>query len=405
MSVQIFGIDWASRLHVSCHINETGARVGGLKFANDAKGFGELQKALEDAAKLGEVWIGIEKHDSPIHYFLRTLPYPLYEIPASRIAKRRSSENAARTKSDAKDAKVIANVVRTDSGELRPYKPEIIETAIVSQLSNERTRLVSEQTAAINLLRATLARANPVMNDLWKDLSRPAVLRFIKSFPSTNTTRNLTIEEIKAALKTAGYRNKRGTEKVIQALGTSVVGADPKLLDCMAGTVQRRVDRLLSLIDQIQAVEAELQKAIEAHPDNEVISSFPYFGDVLKASFIAGVGSDRSRFATAQPLTAFAGIAPVTAQSGRNRVAFARRQCNKDLKRFFIYHAFVSLRNPWARSIYDAAKKRGKHHYEALKILAMAWARVLFQCWKTKTPYDPKKHGGAERFSAAANAA
>jgi hypothetical protein len=42
----------------------------------------------------------------------------------------------------------------------------------------------------------------------------------------------------------------------------------------------------------------------------------------------------------------------------------------------------------WARAYYDQLKKRGKSHHAALRALAFKWIRILFRCWKARTPYD-----------------
>jgi hypothetical protein len=40
-----------------------------------------------------------------------------------------------------------------------------------------------------------------------------------------------------------------------------------------------------------------------------------------------------------------------------------------------------------------------------VRILACAWLRVFYVCWKNKTPYDPAKHGRARSLSNAKQAA
>jgi hypothetical protein len=56
--------------------------------------------------------------------------------------------------------------------------------------------------------------------------------------------------------------------------------------------------------------------------------------------------------------------------------------------------------SPWAADIYARARKRGCNHPHAVRILARAWARVLWRAWTDRQPYDPAKHFRAGVFPA-----
>jgi hypothetical protein len=56
--------------------------------------------------------------------------------------------------------------------------------------------------------------------------------------------------------------------------------------------------------------------------------------------------------------------------------------------------------SPWAAKLYAAARRRGKHHPHAIRILARAWLRVMWACWHTDTTYDPAKHRAEQRLAA-----
>lgn len=58
--------------------------------------------------------------------------------------------------------------------------------------------------------------------------------------------------------------------------------------------------------DLAQAVE----EAFPQHPDSEIILSFPGLGIQLAARVLAEIGDDRTRFADARGLKAYAGASP-----------------------------------------------------------------------------------------------
>jgi len=104
---------------------------------------------------------------------------------------------------------------------------------------------------------------------------------------------------------------------------------------------------------------------------------------------LAAFGSDRGRFEFAAEMQQLAGIAPVTEKSGTGIWIHWRLARSKFLRQTFQEFAACSiLQSDWARAFYDQLRKRGKSHHAALRALAFKWVRIIFRCWKTRTPYD-----------------
>ncbi|RKN05495.1 IS110 family transposase [Streptomyces radicis] len=96
----------------------------------------------------------------------------------------------------------------------------------------------------------------------------------------------------------------------------------------------------------------------------------------------------------------FAGVAPVTKASGRHRGVSYRWACNKRLRTAMTTFAGNSrFDSPWAADIYRRARDRGMDHPQAVRVLARAWIRVIHRCWLNHQPYNPAKHGGAQRLT------
>ena len=160
---------------------------------------------------------------------------------------------------------------------------------------------------------------------------------------------------------------------------------------------------LTSLGGQLQALTAATQHAVATHVDGPLVMSFPRAGRVNAAQILAELGDDRARFVSEAHLAAEAGIVPVTYASGRQRGVGFRWACNKRLRRGLTCFADNSRHaSPWAADVYGRARIRGCDHPHAIRILARAWLRVLWQCWQTRTPYDAALHRGAVRVCAAA---
>jgi transposase len=82
-----------------------------------------------------------------------------------------------------------------------------------------------------------------------------------------------------------------------------------------------------SVEDLGQAAAESFQK----HPDYAIITSFPGLADSTGARVLAEIGDDRSRFADARALKAYAGSAPITRASGRSFSITHRRIKNDRL--------------------------------------------------------------------------
>ena len=107
----------------------------------------------------------------------------------------------------------------------------------------------------------------------------------------------------------------------------------------------------------------------------------------------------RARFPTEHQLAAEAGVAPVTYQSGKSRGVGWRWACNKRLRAALTCMADNSRhQSPWAADVYRRARARGCDHPHAVRILARAWARVLWRAWTDREPYDPTQHAAAKPF-------
>ena len=85
---------------------------------------------------------------------------------------------------------------------------------------------------------------------------------------------------------------------------------------------------------------------------------------------LAEIGDDRSRFADARALKAYAGAAPVTRASGKSLTVMRRKVKNQRLAGVGYLWAFAALTaSPGARAHYDRRKAGGDRHIAAQRNL------------------------------------
>src|SRR5207249_11666073 len=98
---------------------------------------------------------------------------------------------------------------------------------------------------------------------------------------------------------------------------------------------------------------------------------------------------------------------PGTARQRSEERKKGQRALPQCLRQSFHEFAGCSIRYcDWARSFYKAQLRRGKSHHVALRALAFKWIRILFTCWKQRTPYNSQRYLDAlkQRGSLYANA-
>jgi hypothetical protein len=157
--------------------------------------------------------------------------------------------------------------------------------------------------------------------------------------------------------------------------------------------VRRIVHQLEVLRDAIAEHDQSISALARSHPDYAIFSSFPGAGPAMAPRLIAAFGTQRDRYATASAIQCFAGIAPVTESSGKQKWVHWRWACPKFLRQTFHEWAWMSTRkSKWARSFYDQRRERNKSHHAAVRALAFKWLRILFRCWKDRVPYDETRY-------------
>ena len=153
--------------------------------------------------------------------------------------------------------------------------------------------------------------------------------------------------------------------------------------------IVRRIVRQLEILHE---AIAEHYKAIadlaRSHPDYGIFSSLPGAGPAMVPRLIVAFGTQRDRYATAAALQCYAGIAPVTESSGKQKWVHWRWACPKFLRQTFHEWAACSIAHcEWAKAYYQQQKARGKNHHVAVRALAFKWMRILYRCWKDRQPY------------------
>jgi transposase len=110
---------------------------------------------------------------------------------------------------------------------------------------------------------------------------------------------------------------------------------------------------------------------------------------VFAPRLLVAFGEQRERYASAEALQKYAGMAPVTERSGKKSWVHWRLQGPTVLRQTFVEWAAESTwHSCWAQVYYQQQRDKGKAHQAAVRALAFTWIRILYRCWQHRTPYD-----------------
>lgn len=395
------GIDWASRAHAVCVVDDAGGIRARFEVANTGKTFAGLIKRL---CKLGVAGVAIERPDGPLIEAMLTAQLAVFVIPPSQVKALRSRYSATGAKSDPGDAYVLADALRTDGHRLSPLTVDSPETKVLRALTRTRKDLVEARVALVNQLRAQLELCFPGAVGLFADLDSDVSIAFLRRYPTAVKAARLTQARLDAFLRRIAYCGRTPVaallERIKQAPSAGFSEAES----------EGRAVCVLALLDAIEVcnrrakeLQTEIVERLEFHADAPIFTSLPKAGHgVRAASLLAEIGDVRARFPDEEALAALAGVAPVTKASGKARSVGFRWACDKKLRNALIDFADDSRnKSPWAAAVYQRAIERGKRHPHAVRILARAWVRVIWRMWQDGTSYDVAKHGGAVMLNAA----
>lgn len=151
-----------------------------------------------------------------------------------------------------------------------------------------------------------------------------------------------------------------------------------------------------ALLIQLEAASTaadDLAKTVEEefprHPDAEILVSFPGLGVQLGARVLAEIGDDRTRFADARGLKAYAGSSPITRASGKKSAITRRWAKNDRLNHAGYLWAFSALRgSPGAMTHYRRRRGQGDCHAAAQRNLFNRMLGQLYHCLQQGENYD-----------------
>jgi len=386
------GDDWSEDHHDVCLMDQAGKRLASRRLPEGLTGIRQLHELIaEHAEEPDQVVIGIETDRGLWAGALAAAGYQVFAVNPLAVARYRDRHHVSGAKSDASDAKLLADLVRTDRHNHRPIAGDSLDAEAIKVLARAHQSLIWARTRHTNAMRSALREYYPAALLAFEDLAHGDALGVLGRAPTPEQGAHLDLPAIQSALKRGGRkRNIAARARQIRAaLRSEQLAAPAPVAAAFGATTRAAVGIIVELNRQIAELEAELATHFEAHPDADIYRSLPGLGVILGARVLGEFGDDPNRYTSAKSRRNYAGTSPLTVASGKKRAVLARHVRNRRLYDAIDHWALCALTSsPGARAYYDHHRAAGDVHHQALRALGNRLVGILHGCLRHHTTYS-----------------
>jgi transposase len=392
----LVGLDWADQKHDLCW-RETATRcIQTLVLEQRPERVNEFICTLIAKYPGQRIAVCLEQSRGPVVYALMGYAQvDLYPVNPVTLADYRNAFRPSGAKDDPSDAALLLDLLERHRDALKVWRPDTEHTRLLRSLCEDRRKAVDARSALCNSLRARLKEYFPqALQLVGEDLFSELCCAFLMKWPSFEAVASARADTFRRFY----YAQHSRSEQQIQQRQEVIAASRPLTTD--GAVVEAGIRWVKTLVAQIRAFNRAIEdydqritELFKSHPDAFIFASFPGAGKQLAPRVLTVFGTDRDRYPMSVNVATYTGIAPVIERSGQQVWTRWRWHCPKFLRQSLVEFAGKSVMfSAWAKVYYNEQIKRGKGHNAAVRALAFKWLRILFRCWKERTPYDEAKY-------------
>jgi len=400
------GIDWADQKHAmalrsAAEPNKIEHQLIDQKPEALMEWIGGLEQRF---GTQGKILVCLEQSRGALIYHLMGYDFfELYPVNPLQLARYRETFSPGGAKDDWPDSELLCELLYCHRERLRALKPDSVLSRKLNFFNEGRREAVDQRNRLSNAIKSQLKVYFPLALELLdQDTSTALAADLLLRWPTLEAIQKQPAHRLR---KFFYGHNCRGEQRMLKRLElvqkAKPLTQDSAVIEPAALRVQMLARQLKNLLPDIARYEDKIAQLFEAHPDRFLFENLPGAGEALAPRLASAFGSDPQRWESALEIATLSGIAPVRRASGmksgkkgqRKASVHFRQACPKFLRQSFHEFAGCSLRYcSWAKAHYDALRARGKGHHAAVRAVAFKWIRILFACWKQRTPYDPQRY-------------
>ncbi|MBV9170961.1 MAG: IS110 family transposase [Chloroflexi bacterium] len=392
------GIDWAEDHHDVAIVDESGNVLAERRIGVGAAGFAELLGVLAECGDRMDQLIPVAIENSGLLLVAALLAggRKVYAINPLAVSRYRDRHRASRAKSDARDAIILANILRTDAHAHRPMPTDSDAVKALRVLTRAQQDAVWDRVGLTNRIRGALRRYFPAAIAAFERggkhrLDSAACRVILCTAPTPSVASKLSLARLQALLRRAG--RSRGIDAEARRLQTFLRRVElrqrPEVEDAMGIHLQTLLHQLDAICDAVGVLTAAAEQLFLAHRSAAIITSMPGAGPLTGARLLAEIGDDANRFSDARALKAYAGAAPITRDSGKSHhVSYRRAKNDRIASAGYAWVRAALLHDLACRTYYQRRRRNGDRHVGAQRNLFNKLLGKLYHCLQTGELYD-----------------
>lgn len=379
------GIDIAKNKHDLACINETGETViTNFRFVNSYQGFNDLKRQLKQLSPITQdVQIALEStghYNYNIVVFLRELGYNVFAYNPFIIKQFAKSQSLRKTKTDRKDALLIARKLRSD------VTPEYYQTDKsmdeLKELTRYQNRLIQSRSKCKNLYIRLLDIIFPELHRVVSNLHNHFVYELLTKYPSAQKIARARFSSLLKIKRLTADKAHQIQEIAKQTIGNASPALSLELVQL--------IESIKHYDKQINQVQEEINLLMTDL--NSPITSITGIGNRLGAIILAEIKTIHN-FKNPNQLQAFAGLDPAIYQSGQmDNTGHMVKRGSSYLRYALIQAAkLISIYSPHFKAYLKLKISQGKHYNVAVTLVAKKLIRIIYHLLKNNQTFDEAK--------------
>ncbi|WNQ10803.1 IS110 family transposase [Paenibacillus aurantius] len=391
----VVGVDIAQEAHVARAVSFRGIALGTpLEFGNHREGFNLFESWIQDLLKtytLSSVIVGMEPTG---HYWFSLARWLVDQgieavlVNPHLVKKNKENRDNTPSKSDRKDALVIADMIKNGYYSPVRFNPEAYEELRI--LMSNRETVTKRLNSAVNQIHRWVDIVFPELRQVFKILTCTSAIATLRLFPLPSDISRLSTGQVLDGWKQYVKRHAgvRRADLLI-SLAKSSVGTTQALQ-----AYKLHLGQLLEEFDlaqrQLEQIEQELHLILERIPYAQKLLEIRGVNATSLAGVLGETG-DLSGYSHGNALLRHAGLNLAEASSGKWRGKMVLSKRGRPRLRHFLFLMTMSMvmTNPEIRALhrYNVEEKKIKKMKSIMKLCNKV-ARLLVGLAKSSQAYD-----------------
>jgi transposase len=394
----VVGVDIAQHFHVARAVNYRGIVVGDpLTFENNEEGFTRLSHWINKLKRTNNLDTAIVGMEPTGHYWINLSKWlseqkiDVVTVNPHLVKRNKENRDNTQSKSDKKDALVIADMVKNGYYAFVRSTPESFEKLRV--LMSNRDVVVKRLVSSINQLNRWVDVVFPELRQVFKDVSGKGAIATLRLFPTPFELRSLQPQNIVNGWKSL-MKRQPGIKKALSLihLANHSIGTQ-KAHDAYKLHLEQLLEEYDLASTQLERVEQEVANVLKQIPFAKQLLAIKGISDITLAG-ILGEAGDLSGFAHGNSLLRHAGLHLAEASSGKWKGQIVISKRGRSRLRRFLYLATMSLvmNNPEFKTLHaiNVEEKKIKKMKSIMKLCGKL-ARILVGIARNGSTYIPEK--------------